>query len=71
MQLVQSRSRALPTDRGTAGVVRVQIESADGRDHWGTAGVSDNLLDACCQALVDAIEYKLLKDDVPVARKAR
>jgi hypothetical protein len=33
--------------------------------------VSDNLLDACCQALVDAIEYKLLKDDVPVARKAR
>ena len=64
MKLVQSRSRSLPTDAGTAGAVRVLVDSADGRDRWGTAGVSDNLLDACCQALVDAIEYKLAKDDV-------
>jgi len=65
MQLVQSRSRNLSSGVGTAGAVRVLIESADARDRWGTAGVSDNLLDACCQSLVDAIEYKLLKDDVP------
>jgi len=64
MTVVQSRSRNLASGAGTAGPVRVLIESADARDHWGTAGVSDDLLDACCQALVDAIEYKLLKDDV-------
>jgi 2-isopropylmalate synthase len=65
MQLVQSRSRNLSSGVGTAGAVRVLIESADARDRWGTAGVSDNLLDACLQSLVDAVEYKLVKDDVP------
>jgi 2-isopropylmalate synthase len=70
MQLVQSRSRNLSSGVGTAGPVRVFIESADARDRWGTAGVSDDLLDACCQSLVDAIEYKLVKDDVqPRARR--
>ncbi len=64
MQLVQSRSRNLTSGEGTAGAVRVLIESADGRDRWATAGVSDDLLEACRQALVDAIEYKLVKDDV-------
>ena len=72
MQLVQSRSRNLTSGVGTAGAVRVTIDSADGRDRWGTAGVSDNLLDACRQALVDAIEYKLVKDEVePRGRRAR
>ena len=66
MQLVQSRSRNLTSSEGTAGAVRVLIESADGRDRWATAGVSEDLLDACCQALVDAIDYKLAKDDVQV-----
>lgn len=64
MQLVQSRSRNLSSAVGTAGPVRVVIESADARDRWGTAGVSDNLLQACCAALVDAVEYKLLKDGI-------
>jgi 2-isopropylmalate synthase len=65
VHLVQSRSRNLTAQVGTAGPVRFAIESADGRDRWGTAGVSDNLIDAIRQALVDAIEYKLTKDDVP------
>lgn len=64
MQVVQTRSRNISGDIGTAGPVRMVIESADARDHWGTAGVSDNLLTACVQALVDAIEYKLAKDDI-------
>jgi 2-isopropylmalate synthase len=72
MQLVQSRSRNLSSGVGTAGPVRVVLESADARGRWGTAGVSDNLLEACWQALVDATEYKLLKDDVqPRSRVAR
>jgi 2-isopropylmalate synthase len=69
MELVQARSRNLGSGSGTAVAVRVHLESADGRDRWGTAGVSDNLLGACCQALMEAIEYKLLKDDVPVVRR--
>lgn len=71
MQLVQSRSRNLSSAVGTAGPVRMLIESADARDRWGTAGVSENLLEACCQSLVDAIEYKLLKDGVEPRIRAR
>ncbi len=72
LRLVQSRTRNLSSRAGSAGPVRVIIESADGRDHFGTAGVSDNLLQAVCQALVDASEYKLVKDDVaPQGRKGR
>jgi 2-isopropylmalate synthase len=65
MQLVQWRSRNLTSGEGSAGAVRVLVESADTRDRWATAGVSEDLFDACCQALVDAIAYKLAKDDVP------
>jgi len=44
--------------------VRVLIESTDGQHKWGTVGVSTNIIDASYQALVDAIEYKLLLDGV-------
>jgi 2-isopropylmalate synthase len=64
MRLLDARMRNLESQKGTAGVGRVLIESGDGRDRWGTCGVSENLIDACCQALCDAIEYKLVKDDV-------
>jgi 2-isopropylmalate synthase len=47
---------------GTAAKVRVLIESKDDRDMWGTVGVSENIIEASWQALVDSIEYKLLKD---------
>jgi 2-isopropylmalate synthase len=71
MRFVSSRSRALPTEVGTAGAVRVVIESADGRGRWGTAGISDNFLHAVMQALADAAEYKLWQDDIgaPSARR--
>jgi 2-isopropylmalate synthase len=41
--------------------VRVLIESGDGRSKWGTVGVSENVIEASWQALVDSIEYKLLR----------
>jgi len=41
--------------------VRVLIESGDGRNKWGTVGVSENVIEASWQALVDSIEYKLLR----------
>src|SRR3569833_1274394 len=40
---------------------RVHIESTDGHKIWGTVGVSDNIIDACWEALRDAVEYKLAR----------
>jgi len=39
------------------------VESGDHRDRWGTVGVSENIIEASWQALVDAINYKLLKSE--------
>nr|MQY53239.1 hypothetical protein [Bacillota bacterium] len=38
-------------------------ESRDEKDEWGTVGVSENIIEASWQALVDSIEYKLLKEE--------
>lgn len=46
----------------TAAKVRVLIESTDGKDYWSTIGVSTNIIEASVKALVDSIEYKLIKD---------
>jgi 2-isopropylmalate synthase len=43
----------------TDSMVRVTIESTDGVKTWGTVGVSRNIIEACWQALVDSVEYKL------------
>jgi len=54
-----------PADRsarvGTASKTRVLIESTDGKEAWGTVGVSENIIEASLQALVDSLEYGLLK----------
>ncbi|MBF0606382.1 MAG: citramalate synthase [Magnetococcales bacterium] len=55
--------RVLSGVKGTATGVRVLIESGDNDGRWGTVGVSKNVIDASWQALVDSIEYKLLKDE--------
>ncbi len=46
---------------GTAAKTRVLIESTDGKREWGTVGVSGNIIEASLQALVDSMEYALLK----------
>ncbi len=62
MKLYDYKVRVLPAGKGTASMIRVLIESGDKSGRWGTVGVSDNIIDASYQALVDAIQYKLLKD---------
>ena len=47
----------------TAARVRVVIEWRDGESVWGTVGVSENVVEASWQALADAVEYKLFKDE--------
>jgi 2-isopropylmalate synthase len=48
---------------GTEAITRVLIESKDGTEaRWWTVGVSDNIIDASFQALMDSIVYKLMKN---------
>ena len=63
MELVDYKVRVISTGEGTAAKVRVLIESGDNKDRWGTVGVSENIVEASWQALVDSINYKLLKDE--------
>jgi len=62
MHLTDYKVRVLDEKEGTAARVRVLIQSQDEADSWWTMGVSENVIDASWQALVDSVEYKLLKD---------
>ncbi len=62
VQLLDYKVRVLGGGEGTKATVRVLIESGDGKDRWGTVGVSQNVIEASWQALVDSIDYKLYKD---------
>ncbi|GAN34125.1 MAG: citramalate synthase [Candidatus Brocadia sp. AMX2] len=62
MKLVDYKVRVINPRSGTAAKVRVIIESQDKEDIWNTVGVSENLIEASWHALVDSIEYKLLKE---------
>jgi 2-isopropylmalate synthase len=62
MHLADFKVRVLDEKTGTAAKVRVLIESQDENDSWSTIGVSENIIEASWQALVDSVEYKLLKD---------
>lgn len=62
MELVDYKVRILSSTEGTEAVTRVLIETKDKDSAWGTVGVAANIVDASYQALMDSIEYKLLKD---------
>ena len=66
MRLVDYKVRVVNEDAGTAARTRVFIESTDGRETWGTIGVSENIIEASWMALVDSVEYKLYKDESSV-----
>jgi len=63
MTLVDYKVRALSSREGTGTVIRVLIESSDGTRTWETIGVSENIIEASWQALVDSIDYKLLLEE--------
>ncbi len=62
MHLSDFKVRVLEEKAGTAARVRVLIQSQDESDIWSTIGVHENIIEASWQALVDSVEYKLLKD---------
>jgi 2-isopropylmalate synthase len=59
IDLVDYKVRVLSEEKGTAANVRVLIEHADEHSSWGTVGVSENIIDASWEALVEGIEYGL------------
>jgi 2-isopropylmalate synthase len=61
VRLLDYKVRVLAAQGGTASRVRVLIESGDQERKWGTVGVSANIIEASWQALVDSIEYRLLR----------
>jgi 2-isopropylmalate synthase len=64
LELVDYKVRIL--NGGTEAITRVLIESIDGTGaRWWTVGVSDNIIDASFQALMDSIVFKLLKNRDP------
>ncbi len=62
VKLHDYKVRVITAGKGTSAKVRVLIESGDEEERWSTIGVSENIIEASYQALVDSIEYKLLKE---------
>ncbi len=61
-QLIDYKVRVLNSEAAAGATVRVLIETADSEDSWITVGVSTDVIEASRQALIDSIEYKLIKD---------
>ena len=65
LRLTDYKVRVLSgAETGTASIVRVLVEVTDGGETWGTVGASTDIIDASYEALIDAIEFKLMKDGV-------
>ena len=61
IKLTDFKVRVLNAKDATAAGVRATVESTDGRSSWNTVGVSENIIEASWHALVDSLEYGLLK----------
>jgi 2-isopropylmalate synthase len=61
IKLTDFKVRVLDAKDATAAGVRVTVESTDGKSSWTTVGVSENIIEASWHALVDSVEYGLLR----------
>ncbi len=71
MHLSDFKVRILDAKSGTGAKTRVLIESSDKDDTWNTVGVHENIIEASWEALVDSIEYKLMKEARKKRKRAR
>jgi len=60
VRLIDFKVRILESNLGTDAITRVHVESTDGEQTWGTVGVSDNVITASWEALIDSVSYKIL-----------
>ncbi|MCL1978733.1 MAG: citramalate synthase [Methanomassiliicoccaceae archaeon] len=63
IRLTDYKVRVLDEKSATAASVRVLIRSTDGKHSWTTVGVSENVIEASLDALVDSIEYAIYKNN--------
>ena len=77
IELTDYKVRILDSHDGTGAVTRVLLDSSDGHDSWGSIGVSENIIEASWEALVDSLEYAFQPgtssacrrpDEIPLAR---
>ncbi len=57
IELVNYKVRILDENLGTGAVTRVLLDSSDGHAEWGTIGVSENIIEASWEALVESLEF--------------
>ena len=57
IELTNYKVRILDEHHGTGAVTRVLLDSSDGEREWGSIGVSENIIEASWEALVDSLEY--------------
>jgi 2-isopropylmalate synthase len=57
IDLVNFKVRILDETKGTGAVTRVLLDASDGQEVWGSIGVSENVIAASWDALVDSLEY--------------
>jgi 2-isopropylmalate synthase len=57
IELINYKVRILNEAHGTGAVTRVLLDSSDGEESWGSIGVSENIIEASWEALVDSLEY--------------
>jgi len=60
IELVNFKVRILDERKGTGAVTRVLLDASDGMDTWGSIGVSENIIEASWDALVDSLEAGML-----------
>jgi len=63
MHLIDFKVRLLDESTGTDAITRVVITTRDERGTWGTIGVSENIIEASWNALVESLEYGLIRDE--------
>ena len=59
IELVNYKVRIIDEHKGTAAVTRVLIDASDGHETWGAIGVSENIIEASWEALVDSLEFAM------------
>ncbi len=67
--LTNFKVRILDERKGTGAVTRVLLDASDGVDTWGTIGVSENVIEASWDALVDSLEAGMLPGRTEHARR--
>jgi 2-isopropylmalate synthase len=65
IELTNYKVRILDESHGTDAVTRVLLDSSDGDREWGTIGVSENIIEASWDALVDSLEYAFQPRSAP------